>query len=98
MRVRAAVVIKEMPMATTVKDSKQRAAVAAMKEQRARDGTQALQEYEAEKLALQAKTARLRALRLAKEAGSRQDTKKQQPVREELGSNILHVAQRSPKD
>ena len=62
-------------MATTVKDSKQRAAAAAMKEQRARDGAQALQEYEAEKLALQAKTARLRALRLAKEAGSRQDTK-----------------------
>jgi hypothetical protein len=81
-------VIKEMPVATTVKDSKQRAAAAAMKEQRARDGAQALREYEAEKLALQAKTARLRALRLAKEAGSRQDTKKQRPEGEELGSNI----------
>ena len=74
-------------MATTVKESKQRAAVAAMKEQRARDGAQALQEYEAEKLALQARTARLRALRLAKEAGSRQDTEKQQPVKKIIGSS-----------
>jgi hypothetical protein len=38
------------------------------REERARDGTKAMQEYEAEVLAIQERTARLRALRLAKEA------------------------------
>ena len=40
----------------------------AMKEERARDAKRAMQEYEAEKAAVRAKTARLRALRLANEA------------------------------
>jgi hypothetical protein len=40
----------------------------AAKEQRAQDAALAMQEHEAAKLAEQAKTARLRALRLAKEA------------------------------
>jgi hypothetical protein len=38
------------------------------KELRAQDAALAMQEYEAEKLAVVAKTARLRALRLAREA------------------------------
>jgi hypothetical protein len=38
------------------------------REERARDGTKAMQEYEAEVLAVQERTARLRALRLAREA------------------------------
>jgi hypothetical protein len=46
-------------------DAQERAAI---REERARDATLAVQEYEAEKLAVLAKTARLRELRLAKEA------------------------------
>jgi hypothetical protein len=56
-------------METTLKDAERRSAAAATKAERARDGAQAMKEYEAERLALQAKTARLRALRLANEAG-----------------------------
>jgi hypothetical protein len=61
-------------MATPVKNAQQRASVAA-KEERARDAALAMQEYEAEKLAIRAKTARLRALRLAKEAEASGHTK-----------------------
>ena len=43
-------------MATTVKDARQLATMAA-KEERARDAALAMQEYEAEKLAICAKTA-----------------------------------------
>ena len=53
----------------------QRSAAAALKEQRARDGAQALREYAAERAAIQARTARLRALRLAKEAADRETAK-----------------------
>jgi hypothetical protein len=49
-------------MATASKDR------AAMKEQRAQDAKLAMREYETERLAVRAKTARLRALRLAQEA------------------------------
>jgi hypothetical protein len=49
--------------------------MAAMKEERARDAALAMREYEAEKLAVRAKTARLRALRLAKEATNGQHSK-----------------------
>ena len=62
-------------MATTVKDARQLATMAA-KEERARDAALAMQEYEAEKLAIGIKTVRLRALRLAKEAES---TKRKNP-------------------
>jgi hypothetical protein len=44
------------------------------KEERAREGTQAMLEYEAEKRAVREKTARLRALRLAAEA-SKEDAR-----------------------
>jgi hypothetical protein len=50
-------------MTTTLKNARQRAAMAA-KEERARDAALAMQEYEAEKLAIGIKTGRLRALRL----------------------------------
>lgn len=46
-----------------------RAAREAMKKDRERDATAAMKEYEAEKRAVLANTERLRALRLAKEAG-----------------------------
>ncbi len=42
------------------------------KEERARDRTAAMLDYQAEKRAIEAKTARLRAARLAKEAADRQ--------------------------
>jgi len=51
-----------------VKNAVERAARMEMKEIRARDAMQAMHDYEAEKLAVAAKTARLRALRLANPA------------------------------
>jgi hypothetical protein len=54
---------EEISMATALKNAQQRANMAAAKEERARDAALALQEYEAEKLAIGIKTARLRALR-----------------------------------
>ena len=56
-------------MATMLKNAQQRATA---KEERARDAALAMREYEAEKLAVRANTARLRALRLAREAANRQ--------------------------
>jgi hypothetical protein len=64
-------------MATTSKDAQQRSAAAAVKAERALDKVAAMQEYEAEEAALRANTERLRALRLAKEAESMQDTSRQ---------------------
>jgi hypothetical protein len=57
----------------TTKNAQQRAMMTA-KEERARDAALAMREYEANKLALRTNTARLRALRLAKEAETRQHT------------------------
>jgi hypothetical protein len=68
----------EIPMATALKSAQQRAVMAA-KEERARDAALAMQEYEAEKLAIRVKTARLRALRLAKEAETNARTKRKNP-------------------
>jgi aspartate/methionine/tyrosine aminotransferase len=55
-------------MRIPAKTAEQRASAAAMKERRAQDAAQAMREYEAKRVATLAKTARLRALRLAKEA------------------------------
>jgi hypothetical protein len=49
---------------------KERAAKAAIRESRARDAELAMREYQAQRLAVLAKTARLRALRLTKEAAA----------------------------
>ena len=43
------------------------------KTQKAEDGKKAMAEYEAAAIAIRAKTERLRALRLARDAGARQD-------------------------
>jgi len=51
---------EEIPMTTISRNVQQRAAA---KEERARDAALAMQEYEAEKRAVDVKTARLRALR-----------------------------------
>jgi hypothetical protein len=48
-----------------------RAAREALKEQRDRDAAMAMKEYEAERRAVLANTERLRALRLAREAGEK---------------------------
>ena len=50
-------------MATTLKNAQQQSAAA--REERARDAVLAMQEYEAQRLNIQVKTARLRALRFA---------------------------------
>jgi hypothetical protein len=55
-------------MPVTSKTSEQRSSAAVIKEHRARDASQAMREIEAHRVAVLAKTARLRAARLAKEA------------------------------
>lgn len=60
-------------MSANSKDAQQRSVAAAVKAERALDKVAALQEYEAEQLALRANTERLRALRLAREAEALQD-------------------------
>jgi hypothetical protein len=57
-------------MPTTSKDAQQRAARIASKEERAKDAAAAMREYEAERLAVLARTERLRALRLARDAAT----------------------------
>jgi hypothetical protein len=74
-------------MATTSKDAQQRSAAAAVKAERALDKVAAMQEYEAEVAALRANTERLRALRLAKEAESMQDTNVQQGAKKKVAQN-----------
>jgi hypothetical protein len=54
-----------------------RAQAAFRKEEQAREGAKAWTEYEAEARATQAKTARLRALRLAKEAADKGASEKE---------------------
>jgi hypothetical protein len=56
------------------KDTLKRTEAILKKEERAREGTQAMLEYEAEERAVREKTARLRALRLAAEA-SKEDAR-----------------------
>jgi hypothetical protein len=52
-------------------DLAKRADASFKKEERAREGTKAMQEYQAERVAVHKNTARLRALRLAKEAADK---------------------------
>lgn len=60
-------------MATNVKDAQQRAAAVARKEEAAREGAKAWIEYQASGTATREKTAKLRALRLAKETAAAND-------------------------
>ena len=53
----------------------------AMKEERERDAVRAMQEYQSEKQAVVANAERLRALRLAKEAGGEAIAKTPKPAR-----------------
>jgi hypothetical protein len=57
-----------MTLANDQKKAQERAEATFKKEQRARDGAKAMADYEAAGVAMREKTARLKALRLAKEA------------------------------
>jgi hypothetical protein len=59
---------KEPILSKNPKDVMERAEASFKKEERARDGAKAMRDYEAESRAVHEKTARLKALRLAKEA------------------------------
>jgi hypothetical protein len=56
------------PMTTASRLAAQPLSAAALKERRAQDAAQAMRDHEAKRVAVLAKTARLRAIRLAKEA------------------------------
>jgi hypothetical protein len=77
-----------MQMATDSNDL-QRSAVAANKVERARDKEDAMREYEADRQALLANTARLRALRLAKEAADAAAPKPQKPVKKKAVASAV---------
>jgi hypothetical protein len=72
-------------MATMLKNAQQRAAMTA-KEERARDAALAMREYDANQLAVRTKAARLRALRLAKEAENRQYTNTKEVAKDDRKS------------
>jgi hypothetical protein len=59
---------KETILSKNPKDVMERAEATFKKEERAREGAKAVRDYEAESRAVHEKTARLKALRLAKEA------------------------------
>jgi hypothetical protein len=63
-------------LANNSKNTLDRAEASFKKDQRAREGAKALAEYEAAGLAMREKTARLRALRLRKEAADAEGEKK----------------------
>jgi hypothetical protein len=61
-----------LTLSTNLDETHRRAAEAVFKkEQRLREGEQAMAEYQAELLAMREKTARLRALRLARDAANK---------------------------
>jgi hypothetical protein len=68
-----------MTSAKTPDDAERKAAAAVIKLQGAANREQAMREHEAEKVAVAAKTARLRALRLARDAAEAQQPKMPQP-------------------
>lgn len=65
-------------MTSMTKNAETRAARTAAREERAKDAALAMQQYEADKLAVLDKTARLRALRLAKETADARQAKPNQ--------------------
>jgi hypothetical protein len=68
-------------MMPTIKNAEARTAKAAAREKRARDAALAMRQYEADNLAILDKTARLRALRLAKEAANLLQPKPKKPIK-----------------
>jgi len=68
-----------------MQDAKQ-TLVAAAKAERERDKSEAMREYQTEKLASQANMARLRALRLAKESAASQPQAAKRPAKRKTAS------------
>jgi hypothetical protein len=64
--------LSKHPPSKNSKDAMERAEASFKKEERAREGAKAMREYEADARAVHEKTARLKALRLAKEAADRE--------------------------
>jgi hypothetical protein len=64
----------------TSDQARQRAERNFKREERAQDGRKAMVEYEAQAVATRKKTARLKALRLAKEAQARSEPLPEKPV------------------
>jgi hypothetical protein len=79
-----------MQMTADPKDPEERSALAATKAERSRDKEEAMREYEAGKRALLANTARLRELRLAKEAADAL-TAKTQPAKKKVATKATPV-------
>jgi hypothetical protein len=71
---------KETVLANNPKTARDRAEASFKKEQKAREGQKAMAEYEAAGAAVRAKTERLRALRLAKEAAEREKKSSSRPL------------------
>jgi len=65
-------------MSMDTEETRRRAQTLFKKEQQLREGQQAMAEYQAQLLAMREKTARLRALRLARDAA---DNKKTRPAK-----------------
>jgi hypothetical protein len=63
---------EEIALSKNSKDTVDRAEASFKKEERARDGAKAMREYEAEGHAVRERTARLKSLRLVKEASDRE--------------------------
>ena len=63
------------------RSAQQQGSAAAKKERRALEAAQAMRDYEATRVAIRAKTERLRAARLAKEVGDSAPQKKKRRVR-----------------
>jgi hypothetical protein len=90
------VATEEMQMTTDPKDPQQRSALAATKAERTRDKEEAMREYEAEKRALLVNTARLRELRLAKEAATALEIKAKPPAKKKVASALPKLAGGKP--
>ena len=67
---------KETTLSKNPKDVMERAEASFKQEERAREGAKAMRDYEAESRAVHEKTARLKALRLAKEAADQKSVGK----------------------
>jgi hypothetical protein len=81
-----------MQMTADPKDPEERSALAATKAERSRDKEEAMREYEAGKRALLANTARLRELRLAKEAADALTAKTQPPAKKPAKKKVASKA------
>ena len=66
-------------MSSKTKSAEEQTALAAMKAQRARDADLAMREYQQEKLAVLARTERLRALRMSRDSQAAKNGEQKPP-------------------